>query len=254
MLLIFDNIIKDLISLSKQTGETIMSSYDKNEIVNVKDDKTPVTIADKNAHIQLEQGLKKITPNIPVISEEGAIVPFSQRSRWEEYWLIDPLDGTREFMKKTGEFCICIAYIKNHIPKFGMIYSPINKTHYYTTSNNKAFKLQHNKLEQLIIKKKRQVSKIVIGRHSQENKDLQKHLKKYPQSSIFQLGSALKFCKIAEGKYDYYPRFGNCSEWDIAAGIHILQTAGGTVRDENGSEIKFNTKESFLTPVFFASS
>ena len=170
-----------------------------------------------------------------------------------EYWLIDPLDGTRDFLEHTGEFCICIAYIKAHKPIFGMIYAPINKAHYYTL-NGQSFKLQ-NKVEQTLVTQPPSTPlKVVIGHHSLLNDQLKEHLKQQSDYQISRLGSALKFCQIAEGCYDYYPRFGPCSEWDTAAGSYILQGAGGSVVDAQGKALKYNIRDDLTSPIFFASA
>ncbi len=128
----FDLLTPKLIQLTTEVGETIMSFYNSNISVEMKDDETPLTIADETAHKLIEKGLAEITPNTPILSEESDAISFHELSKWSEYWLVDPLDGTRDFLNHTGEFCICIAYIKNHTPIFGMVYAPINKTHYYT--------------------------------------------------------------------------------------------------------------------------
>ncbi len=248
----FDALTAPLITLVAEVGETVMSFYKRSLQIQLKSDQTPLTIADQIAHRLIVEGLKKLTPNTPILSEESGIVPFSERSTWREYWLIDPLDGTRDFLQHTGEFCICIAYIKDHNPVFGMIYAPLTKIHYYS-KNGLAFKLE-NKIEQrLQARSPSSPFKIVIGHHSLHNKKLKNHLKKQKNYRLTELGSALKFCEIAQGLYDYYPQFGPCSEWDSAAGACILQAAGGSVVDENGSPLQYNTKDDLASPVFFAS-
>ncbi len=251
--MIFDALTPNLINLTEKVGEMIMSHYKTNLNVKTKADKTPLTIVDQQAHQLITQALAKLTPDTPILSEESEQIDFETRSSWDEYWLIDPLDGTRDFIEQTGEFCICIAYIKDHRPIFGLIYTPLNQTHYFTDDQSKAFKRQHDKTTALQCAISKQPTKIVIGHYSLHNPQLQSHLKKLNNTCISHLGSALKFCKIAEGVYDYYPRFGPCSEWDTAAGVCILEAAGGYVVGEDSKPLRYNTQDSLSSPVFFAS-
>lgn len=249
----FNALIPPLIKLTTEVGEAIMSFYKSDISVKVKSDETPFTIADQTAHWLIVDELEKLTPNTPILSEESDAITFDERSKWDEYWLIDPLDGTRDFLEHTGEFCICIAYIKAHTPVFGMIYAPINKTHYYTLKGQ-SFKLQ-NKVERVLITQPPSTPlKVVIGHHSFYNDQLKAHLKQQSDYQLSRLGSALKFCQIAEGNYDYYPRFGPCSEWDTAAGSYILKRAGGSVVDEKGKALKYNIRDDLTSPIFFASA
>lgn len=242
-----------LIVLTREVGQCLMGFY-KNKIdVELKIDQTPLTIADKTAHQMIVKKLKQLTPDVKILSEESDYISFKDRAKWAEYWLIDPLDGTQDFVDDSGEFCICIAYIKNHLPVFGMIYAPFTKTHYYAQKGYPAFKLKNNKEQILQTVAAGKPLKIVVGHHSDTNKQLQAHLKQQAEYQITQIGSALKFCLIAEGLYDYYPRFGPCSEWDTAAGACILQSAGGQVLDEKGAPLRYNTKSDLTSPIFFAS-
>jgi 3'(2'), 5'-bisphosphate nucleotidase len=123
----FDTLTPHLISLSKEVGKMIMSHYKSNLNVVTKADKTPLTLVDQKAHRMITQALAILTPGVPILSEESESIDFTTRSSWNEYWLIDPLDGTRDFINQTGEFCICIAYIKHNRPIYGLIYSPTVK-------------------------------------------------------------------------------------------------------------------------------
>jgi len=251
--MLFDTLTPRLITLTANIGEVIMSHYKTNLTVEDKADKTPFTIVDKQSNQLLMDGLKQLLPDIPILSEESDDIDFTTRSSWSEYWLIDPLDGTRDFIEQTGEFCICIAYIKNNRPIFGLVYAPLSKTHYFTNDHSQALKLHQNKTVTLQTAVKKIPLEVVVGRYSSDNKELQSHLQNFKQPHINHLGSALKFCKIAEGKYDYYPRFGPCSEWDTAAGACILEAAGGSVVGKDAKPLRYNTKDSLLSPTFFAS-
>ena len=249
----FDALIPPLIKLTTEVGEVIMSFYKNDISVEVKSDQTPLTVVDQTAHQLIIKGLHSLTPDTPILSEESNEISFDERSKWSEYWLIDPLDGTRDFLEHTGEFCICIAYIKDHVPIFGMIYAPLDQIHYYTL-DGQAFKRQNGVEVTLKTHAPSSPLQVVIGHHSFHNEQLTSHLSHQADYEISRLGSALKFCQIAQGHYDYYPRFGPCSEWDTAAGVCILQNAGGSVVDEHGKALKYNTKESLLSPIFFASA
>ncbi|SMN13452.1 3'(2'),5'-bisphosphate nucleotidase [Bathymodiolus heckerae thiotrophic gill symbiont] len=250
--MIFSKILPQLIKLATDVGEEILSCYENDLKITLKTDETPFTIADKNAHQSIIETLSHLTPNTPILSEESDAITFEERSKWDEYWLIDPLDGTRDFIEKTGEFCICIAYIKNHQVIFGLVYAPLTHTHYYGF-DNQAYQYRNNTKTRLNALVAAQPLRVVTGHYSAHNPQLQTHLKQLGKHKTSCLGSALKFCKIAEGEYDYYPRFGPCSEWDTAAGTCILQNAGGSVVDKNGNPLRYNTKDDLLSPIFFAS-
>ncbi|WXU00095.1 MAG: 3'(2'),5'-bisphosphate nucleotidase CysQ [Catillopecten margaritatus gill symbiont] len=251
----FNKILSPLIKLTIEVGDEILLHYKTDLKVESKADETPLTIADKNAHQSIVNALSKLTPNTPILSEESDVIGFDERSKWDEYWLIDPLDGTRDFLEQTGEFCICIAYIKNHSAIFGLVYAPITGVHYYGF-NGKSYKYQNGAHKQINTCIAKQPLRVITGHHSAHNPTLKTHLAALSDMSDIQishLGSALKFCEIAQGHYDYYPRFGPCSEWDTAAGGCILQNAGGSVVDENGKPLRYNTQDSLLSPTFFAS-
>ena len=243
----FSTLLPKLISLTSKVGETIMTLHNENVDFIIKSDSTPLTQADKISHSLIREALKKITPNVPILSEESKNIPFSIRKDWDAYWLIDPLDGTREF-------CISIAFIVNNYPVFGLIYAPFDKIHYYRLPGQTSIKLIDDTCYKLCTQKPRRWENIVIGRHSTKNKQLQKHLRSKTNFEIFRLGSALKFCSIAEGLNHYYPKFGRCSEWDTAAGVCILEGAGGKVVDFQNQPLRYNTREDNLSSTFVASA
>lgn len=249
----FDRLTPQLITLTQEVGEMIMSHYKTKLTVETKVDKTPLTIVDQKAHQLITQALLELTPKTPILSEESGTIDYATRSKWGDYWLIDPLDGTRDFIEQTGEFCICIAYIKDGRPIFGLIYAPVSRTHYFTNDQLQSIKLQNNHATVMQSSVRRQPLEVIIGHHSFDNQQLQSHLRTLGDTRINRLGSALKFCKIAEGVFDYYPRFGPCSEWDTAAGECILEAAGGSVVGANNKPLQYNSKKSLNSPIFFAS-
>ncbi len=250
----FSALLPKLISLTSVTGETIMSLQKKSSDFIVKSDSTPLTQADNASHNLIADALEKITPDIPILSEESKETSFSVREKWQKYWLIDPLDGTRNFIEGSKEFCINIAFIENNYPVFGLIYSPSMKAHYYRLPQQESIKLIDNVAHKICTKKPKRWEKIVFGKYSQNNKQLQQHLRSKTNFETFRLGSALKFCFIAEGIYHYYPKFGKCSEWDTAAGVCILEGAGGKIVDLKGQSLQYNTKEDTTSPKFIASA
>ena len=247
-------LLAKLLNLSSHAGEIIMDFRKKSPDYLIKDDNTPLTQADKASHDFLLNELTKLTPNTPILSEESSHIPFSIRETWEEYWLIDPLDGTRDFIDGSPDFCISIALIKNHYPDFGLIYSPFDKVHYYRLNQGPSIKLVNKQTQKILTSKPKRWEKIVVGRYSINNKNLKEHLKLKTNFETFKLGSALKFCLIAEGVYHYYPKFGRCSEWDTAAGICILEGSGGRVVDLENKALKFNLTDDIISPSFIATA
>lgn len=247
-------LLAKLLNLSSQAGEIIMDFRKKSPDYLIKDDNTPLTQADKASHEFLLNELTKLTPNTPILSEESSHIPFSIRESWEEYWLIDPLDGTRDFIDGSPDFCISIALIKNHYPDFGLIYSPFDKVHYYRLNQGPSIKLVNKQTQKILTSKPKRWEKIVVGRYSINNKNLKEHLKLKTNFETFKLGSALKFCLIAEGVYHYYPKFGRCSEWDTAAGVCILEGSGGRVVDLENKALKFNLTDDIISPSFIATA
>ena len=245
-------ILSQLINLTSQAGEIIMNLRANSANYSIKTDNTPVTSADKASHELIVNTLQKLTPDIPILSEESSHIPFLTRQSWNEYWLIDPLDGTRDFIDGSPDFCISIALIRDKYPIFGLIYSPFNKTHYYRLENNSSIKLVNQTTFKILTTKPKRWEKIVVGRYSTNNKGLKEHLKQKTNFETFKLGSALKFCHIAEGIYHYYPKFGRCSEWDTAAGVCILEGAGGRVIDLNNNALKYNSTKDIISPAFRA--
>ena len=247
-------LLSHLISIANDAGEAIMDIHKKPSNFEIKSDNTPVTEADNASNQIISSALEKLTPNIPILSEESAEIPFSVRKKWKEYWLIDPLDGTRDFIDGSPDFCISIALIKKNYPSFGLIYSPFNKVLYYRLTGEKSIKKFNNVCQELVTQKPKRWENIVVGRYSNNNKGLKDHLKIRTNFETFKLGSALKFCLIAEGLYHYYPKFGRCSEWDTAAGVYILEGAGGKVIDLNNKPLTYNSNEDTLSPSFMAFS
>ena len=246
-------------NISVEAGRIILDFYNKNLNISFKADETPLTQADIASNKLITNSIKKITPNIPILSEEE-FIEWDVRKNWKKYWLIDPLDGTKEFIKKNGEFTVNIALIENNRPTLGVIYAPVSNELYFAKKNFGSFKILTSKQLNTLDNAKKISIKInktnkvkIIGSRSHSNPILQKWVSKnFNDFQILQKGSSLKFCLIAEGFADIYPRFGPTSEWDIAAGHIILEEAGGKLKSIYNKEILYNEKEDILNPNFFA--
>ena len=256
------NINEELLKISNisvEAGRIILDYYNKNLNITFKADESPLTQADLASNKLITDTIKKITPNIPILSEEE-FIEWDVRKEWKKYWLIDPLDGTKEFIKKNGEFTVNIALIENNRPTLGVIYAPVSNELYFAKKNFGSFKIltstQLNTLDnakKISIKINKTNKVKIIGSRSHSNPILQKWVSKnFNDFQILQKGSSLKFCLIAEGFADIYPRFGPTSEWDIAAGHIILEEAGGKLKSIDNKEILYNEKEDILNPNFFA--
>lgn len=248
--------IDDLIPLVKKAGEAILEIYYKSRQfeVQAKSDATPLTQADLIAHEIIVSGLQQITPHLPVLSEESAPIPYATRQQWHQYWLVDPLDGTREFIRHSSDFVISIALIEDQIATFGLIYSPVLDEIYFAQKHQGAFKkspaLPPVKLH---VRPWHDKTIIVVG-HYYKIEKLKQVLGNFGQYEILALGSALKFCTIAAGMAHLYPRLGLTSEWDTAAGQIIVEEAGGLVVDFNLQPLRYNTKDSLFNPYFIVVS
>jgi len=258
--------LMDIIRISISAGEEILKVYHAEDFgVEIKEDKSPLTIADKNANDVITGFLK--TTQYPILSEEGKEIPFEERKNWKQFWLVDPLDGTKEFIKKNGEFTVNIALIEEQKAVFGVIYAPVLDT-LYCGYNNKAFRLENaSKLisqsksiqdfekiaEKLPLEKQENTYKVVASRShmNEETQEFIENLKnEHPEIEIVSKGSSLKICLVAEGNATIYPRFGPTMEWDTAAGHAIINNIGGKVLEVNqGKELLYN-KENLLNPYF----
>jgi len=248
----FDQVVQ----LAKQAGTAIMEIYNRDFSVDTKADDSPLTEADLAAHHCIVDGLKKLTPQIPVLSEESAAISWQERSQWQSYWLIDPLDGTKEFIKRNGEFTVNIALIVDQQPLWGVVYAPAKSLLYYGGSLQ-AGSIKESAAGKLPIR----VSDLptsaqgwkIVGSKSHQSDEFVQLVKRFEQPDIVNLGSSLKICMVAEGSADLYPRLGLTSEWDTAAAHAVLQGAGGEMYQAGSfTPLRYNTKDSLLNPFFHA--
>ena len=251
-----DSLFNELAVVSREAGALILDVYNSDDIgLESKADNSPLTRADKLSHEHIAASLKRLAPNIPVISEEGDPVPYASRSGWPRFFLVDPLDGTKEFVKRNGEFTVNIALIDGGVPVGGVIYVPLQDKLYMAAPGMGAFvSTGAEKPEKISVSKPKELlSDIsIVASRSHGTGALDDFLKVLPHQSRISAGSSLKFCMVAEGKADLYPRFGPIWEWDTAAGHAILREAGGRVMKAAADEELDYNKESLLHKNFIA--
>lgn len=253
----FSQYLDDVIDLAKDAGEIILTCYQtRNFSQHVKSDQTPVTTADLMVHAFLHEKLLRLTPHIPVLSEEDTDISFAQRSAWETYWLIDPIDGTREFIDHTGDFSVMIALIHKNKPVLGIVYSPVRELCFYAGLGMGAWiqekEKQAERLQELQPCGEKKELKFLISPRF-DNERLQGKLTEDYQYRFEKVGSAsLKSCMVAAGKADAYLRLGPTGEWDTAATTCILKEVGGDILDLHLQPLTYNQRESLINPAFIA--
>jgi 3'(2'), 5'-bisphosphate nucleotidase len=222
--------IKELKLIAKDAGKLILDVYNQNfdDQIGYKKDFSPLTLADKNSHDHITKEIANLFPSIPIVSEEGKDVPFAERKNWSTFWLIDPLDGTKEFIKRNGQFTINIALIQYNQPVFGLIYVPCSRKTYYADNGNAFVEDDSGDIRRLEVNHKKE-KLVAIRSRSHAAPEENELFSKYDVVEEKSVGSALKFCMIAEGEADIYYRFKPTMEWDTAAGQAIVEAAGGKV-------------------------
>lgn len=244
---------QNALAIARLAGKKILDIYESDFSIEHKEDNTPLTTADLAADLIIRTELKTLTPDIPILTEESVFIPYETRQQWSRYWLVDPLDGTREFIKRNGEFTVNIALIENHQSILGVITAPVLKTEYFAWRGGHAYKKNPGEAAKQITVRKADKNKLVIaGSRSHASDKLQSYLQKLDADvELLSVGSSLKSCMVAEGKVDLYPRLGLTSEWDTAAAQCIVEEAGGHMRQINNDRMRYNTKDSLLNPEFF---
>lgn len=248
--------IQDVVKIAHQAGHAIMEVYAKDFDVEFKEDQSPLTEADKAAHLIIEQGLRELddknSTNIPVLSEEGKGIAYSEREDWEFFWLVDPVDGTKEFVKKNGEFTVNIALIHKDTPVLGVVYAPALNETYWAKQGEGAFK--DGKALPLKTAAQRETFNVVASRShmSDETKAFIEAIETDKPKELVSIGSSLKICLVAEGQADIYPRLGPTMEWDTGAAHAIVNEAGFSLQKyDAGSYSKHSyNKENLLNSWF----
>lgn len=243
-----------LVEIAREAGDEILRVYESDFEVVEKSDGSPLTLADKNANALIEKGLNRIDSDMPIVSEESDRPGYDVYGDWQQYWLVDPLDGTKEFTKRNGEFTVNIALIENGAPVMGVVHVPVTNVTYFASSQKGkwagAFKQEQDQQAKPIQAKKYQGGKaIVVASRSHANPILKDFYAQLDSYETLSMGSSLKLCLVAEGKADIYPRLGLTSEWDTGAAHCIVNVAGGQITDLNGKVLAYN-KEDILNPWF----
>lgn len=241
--------LEQICQLARDAGSAIMEVYEGHKPLEAthKVDDSPVTAADIAAHAVIVAGLKALTPQVPVLSEEDP-PGWEERQHWQRYWLVDPLDGTKEFLKRNGEFTVNIALIEDGKPVLGVVYAPVLKV-MYGAADGKAWKEECGVRKQIQVRDARP-PRVVISRSHGNNAELQDYLQQLGEHQTTSIGSSLKFCLVAEGEAQLYPRFGPTNSWDTAAGHAVAVAAGAQVHDWQGKTLDYTPRESFLNPSF----
>ena len=238
------------LELAQAAGQRILAVYQSDFAVTRKDDESPLTQADLASHALIAATLGALAPALPVLSEEGADIPYPARAAWRRYWLVDPLDGTREFVKRNGEFTVNIALVEDGRPVLGVVHAPVLGRTWAAARGAGAFRLD-GAGRAAIRTRPLPPRPTVVASRSHRDAQTDAILARLPPHELVSQGSSLKFCLVAEGSADFYPRFGPTSEWDTAAGQCLVEQAGGAVwRLPECTPLGCNEKESLLNPSF----
>jgi len=240
--------VEAVCALARRAGDEILSVYarDAGFDVSAKADASPLTEADRRAHALIDSGLRALTPTVPVLSEEGKSVSFEERRSWACFWLVDPLDGTREFISRNGEFTVNIALIRGERPVFGVIHVPVQETLYWGMPGHGAWREDATGRREPIATRAAApgAGDTVVCSRSHRSPALEAYLASIDMAEALAVGSALKFCVVAEGRASLYPRFGPTMEWDTGAGQALVEAAGGRVvlAADPGQPLRYNKR------------
>ena len=247
----FESLLPAIERIAIEAGRAILEVYAQDFEVITKDDASPLTQADLASHRVIRDALAGLAPDIPQLSEESADIPFETRSGWREYWLIDPLDGTKEFVNRNGEFTVNIALIRDHEPVLGVVHVPVSGVTYAGVAGAGATRTENGgAAEPIRVRVPCADPVVVVGSRSHANPALAGHLEKLGPHELVSMGSSLKFCLVAEGRADFYPRLGPTCEWDTGAAHAVVLAAGGKIVTLDGKPLRYNLKASFLNPEF----
>jgi 3'(2'), 5'-bisphosphate nucleotidase len=265
--------LAEAIVASIKAGKAILEVYYTDFSVEHKADNTPLTLADRKSHAIIKDCLKNM--GIPILSEEGREMPYAERRDWDMLWIVDPLDGTKEFVKCREEFTVNIALVRDSRPVAGVVFVPLKNSLYFAGQGLGSYKLENAQIDDVFsnsidaetamhtvielsdglpLKSVSDTPFTIVGSHSHGGRELEAFVeqkrKEYDEVEFITAGSSLKFCYVAEGRADIYPRFGPTSEWDTAAGQAIVENAGGAVVDYNTGQPLVYNKEDILNPRF----
>lgn len=249
----YSSILSDVLRVADEASERVLHIYQSDFQVGFKDDESPITAADLASHEAIVRGLRQISHDIPLLSEEGVQTPWEERRHWRRFWLIDPVDGTREFTQRTGEFTVNIALIDDGEPVLGVVTVPVSGEAYWGIKGKGACKRDRlGQTHEIRVIEPRTPMRVVASKNHL-NSETKAFIDALGEYELIQAGSSLKFCRIAEGRADLYPRLGPTNEWDTAAAQAVLVAAGGRVETLEGLPLRYG-KENPLNPHFVASS
>ncbi|MFC2162655.1 3'(2'),5'-bisphosphate nucleotidase CysQ [Candidatus Altiarchaeota archaeon] len=247
--------VEKLIEISHSAGQEILKVYDGDFKVEYKQDKSPLTAADKGSNDVINEALTNLYPDIPILSEENKSISYDERRSWDMLWIVDPLDGTKEFVKRNGEFTVNIGLVKDGIPVFGVVYVPVTDTVYYT-GKGQAFKVVGDEPPaRCPLDLERDASElVVVASRSHMSAETEEFIKRrgkdYESTRMVASGSSIKMCLVAEGSADVYPRLAPTMEWDTCAAHAVVLASGKDVTGYgNGESLRYN-KEDLLNPWF----
>ena len=251
---IADDLLDAVARIAESAGQAILAVYDTDFAVEAKPDESPITEADRRAHDVIRAGLAALPGDRPILSEEARAVPWEVRRHWREYWLVDPLDGTKEFIQRNGQFTVNIALVRAGRPVLGVVHVPVSGLTYAGIVEQGAWRRNMGGERQTIrVRPLDRDTVRVVGSRSHRGPDLDGYLERLGPHEMVPMGSSLKFCIVAEGEADVYPRLGPTSEWDTAAAEAVLTAAGGKVVASDGEPIAYNKGPDLLNPWFIAS-
>ena len=251
---ISQELINNIIKIAKEAGMAIMKTYQQDFEVYQKDNQSPITLADLKAHQIIMARLALLPEKYPVLSEESSFINWETRNSWQTYWLVDPLDGTKEFINKNDEFTVNIALIHEGEPVLGVVYIPATKITYWAGQGLGAFKEENGTTVAISaspIPKDAAVVQVLASR-SHPSADLPEYLKRFKNHVITEVGSSIKLCLIAEGKAHIYPKLGPTYEWDLGAAHAVMLEAGAEIKNLAGEPLRYNLKNSLINPPFVA--
>ncbi len=243
------------IRTAQAAGAEILAVYrDPNfeATIEQKGDNSPLTLADRRAHVLIAKELEKHSPEIPLLSEEGKHLDFSVRKNWNRFWLVDPLDGTKEFIKRNGEFAVHIALVENGVATLGVVHLPVLGVTYFAVQNGGAFKLENGQQSPVRAAQftENQEGLVVVASRSHLSPETSEFIARFKNAQTVSMGSSMKFMLVADGRAHVYPRLGPTMEWDSAAPQVIVEEAGGSVIDQQtGLPLCYN-KENLLNHWF----
>ena len=248
----YEALVDSLLEIADTASTKVMEIYQTDFQVQTKDDNSPITEADLASHRVITDGLKKLTPDIPILSEESANAPWEERKNWTRFWLVDPIDGTKEFTNRTDEFTVNIALIENGEPVMGVVTAPALHEAYWGIKGRGAWKRESDGSERELRVVEPAGAIRAVASKSHMNEDTRHFIEQLGEHELVQAGSSLKFCRIAEGEADIYPRLGPTCEWDTGAAHAVLVAAGGKATQLDGTPLVYG-KEDVLNPYFVAS-